>query len=141
MFKGSICYIFTWHYDFLRIPCYRMMLMICDVVNDTFVVEVLDADYMLLEKLIMLCCFMMMMQHPIWYMMVVEDPHGLALFLVINIIFFSWCKGHVKTHDVIIVKISHVLTIGVKSIMYLIPLFWAFDVMLSQICNPIVLGY
>lgn len=44
-----------------------------------------------------------------------------TLVLVINVIYVSLYKGHVKTYDVIVVILSHVWTIGVKTIMNVIP--------------------
>ena len=39
----------------------------------------------------------------------------IPLVMVINFIYVSLCKGHVKIYDVIIVNFSHVWTIVVKS--------------------------
>jgi len=62
-----------------------------------------------------------------WCMIVIDDYHRIieVFILVINVIPIILCKGHVNTYDVIIIKISHVWTIVLKS-------FWPFDV----ICNP-----
>ena len=94
------------------------------------------------------CCYISMMGasccnilYGVWWLLMTIMVFLLrSLVLVIHIIFFSWCKGHVNTHDVIIVIFSHVWTFRVTPFMYIIPSFWALDVMLSQICNAIVLG-
>lgn len=79
-------------------------------------------------------------------MRAIDNYHGIAtsllrsLFLVINVIFVSLCKCNVKNHLLNHLKFSHIWENGVKSFMYVIALFFAFDVMLSQICNRTMLG-
>lgn len=55
-----------------------------------------------------------------------------VLVFAIYVKYVHWFKGRVKTHDVIIVIFGHAL--------YVIPLCLGINVILSQICNPTVLG-